>query len=127
MTKAKTMPSTITCERGQVVVVHVVFSDGSGSKPRPVLVVSTELFHESLPDVLVCPISSQPRFYQHPGQGDYPLRQWEKAGLRHPSTVRISKLLAIDKRVIKRTLSEIDREDLAAIDRSLLHALGLNR
>ena len=46
---------------GQVLVVEVPFSDGSGSKPRPAIAVTVETFHEELPDVIVCPIGSQPK------------------------------------------------------------------
>ena len=58
------MPSTTTYKRGQVVVVNVPFSNHSGSKPRPALIISTEPFHRTLLDVIVCPVSSQPRFYR---------------------------------------------------------------
>jgi len=58
------MPSTTIFRRGQVVVVNVPYSDRSGIKPRPALVVSAETFHAKLPDLIVCPISSQPRFFR---------------------------------------------------------------
>ncbi len=83
------MPSTTIYKHGQVVVVNVPFSNQSGAKPRPALVVSTEGFHRKLPDVIVCPISSQSRYYQRPGPGDLPLHHWKAVGLRYPSTVRI--------------------------------------
>ena len=47
------MPSTTTFRRGQVVVVNVPFSDRSGVKPRPALVISAETFHRGLPDMIV--------------------------------------------------------------------------
>ena len=97
------MPSTTTFRRKQVVVVDVPFSNHSGVKPRPALVVSTEAFHRDLAGVIVCPISSQPRYYRRPGRGDCPLRDWRVVGLQHSSTVRISKLLAVDKRIVRRT------------------------
>ena len=53
------MPSTTTYKRGQVIVVSVTFSDQTGSKPRPVMVASTEDFHRDLPDLIVCPISNR--------------------------------------------------------------------
>jgi len=96
------MPSTTTYKRGHVIVVNVPFSNQTGIKPRPALVITTDAFHRELPDLIVCPISSQPRYYQHPGPGDCPLREWRSVGLRHPSTVRISKLLAVDKEIIKK-------------------------
>ncbi len=120
------MPSTTTFRRGQVIVVNVPFSDRSGTKPRPGLVISTEAFHARLPDLVVCPISSQPRFYRRPGPGDCPLRDWRATGLRHPSTVRISKILAVDKSIIKRAVGSLSPPDLARVAVAVRQALGLN-
>ena len=119
------MRSTTTFRRGQVVVVNVPFSDHSGVKPRPALVVSAEAFHAGLPDVIVCPISSQPRYYRRPGPGNSPLRDWGAVGLRRPSTVRISKVLAVDKQIMKRVLGRLSQPDLARVAAGLRQALGL--
>jgi mRNA interferase MazF len=108
-----------------VVVVNVPFSDQSGVKPRPAVVVSTEEFHRTLPDVIVCPISSQPRYYRRPGPGDYPLEKWRAVGLRHPSTVRISKVLSVEKAILKRILGSLSQEDLAKVEISLRRAFDL--
>jgi mRNA-degrading endonuclease toxin of MazEF toxin-antitoxin module len=119
------MPSTTTYRRGQVAVVEVAFSDGSGSKPRPVVVVSAETFHRSLPDIIVCPISSQPRYYRRPGPGERPLRYWRTVGLRHPSTVRVSKVVAVDKGIVRRVIGDLAPDDLGAVERILRRALAL--
>src|SRR6266536_3513162 len=97
--RERTMPSTITCRRGQVVVVSVPFSDQTGAKLRPAVVVSPDSFHRKLRDVIVCPVSSRPRYFEKPGPGDHPLTKWKTVGLRHPSTVRVSNILAIEKSI----------------------------
>ena len=108
-----------------MVVVNVPFTDQTGSKPRPALVVSVEAFHRKLQDVIVCPISSHPRYYQNPGPGDHPLKHWKAVGLRHASTTRISNLLAVEKRLIKRVLGTLPQEDWAQVEQGLRQALGL--
>ncbi|MBI4588098.1 MAG: type II toxin-antitoxin system PemK/MazF family toxin [Candidatus Rokubacteria bacterium] len=118
------MRSTTTFKRGQVVVVNLPFSNHSGVKPRPALVVSAEAFRRGLPDVIVCPISSQPRYYHRPGPGDCALRDWGAVGLRRPSTV-ISNLLAVDKQITKRILGRLSQPDLARVETVLRQALGL--
>jgi mRNA interferase MazF len=105
--------------------VNVPFSDQTGSKPRPALVVSAERFHRTLSDVIVCPISSQPRYFRRPGPGDCLRRNWQTVGLRHPSTVRISNLVAVDKSLIDRVLGSVRGEDLTTVGRGLREALGL--
>ena len=121
------MPSTTTYRLGQVVVVNVPFSAQTGSKPRPALVLSVETFHRTLLDVIVCPISSQPRYYRKPGPGDHPLKHWKAVGLRHPSTARLSNLLAVEKRLIKRVLGALHADDVAEVQAGLLRAFGLSQ
>jgi len=119
------MPSTTTCRRGQVVVVNVPFTGQTGSKPRPALVVSADSFHAKLLDAILCPISSQPRYYTRPGPGDVPLKHWAKIGLRHPSTVRLSNLVAVEKALIKRVIGSMPPEDLVRVEAALKAAFGL--
>lgn len=119
------MPSTTTYKHGQVVVVNVPFTGETGSKPRPALVAGVDAFHQKLLDVIVCPISSQPRYYQKPGSGDHPLKHWRAVGLLHPSTARISNILAVEKRLIKRVLGTLHAEDLARVELGLRKAFGL--
>ncbi len=119
------MSSTTTYERGQVVVVDVPFSTQTGSKRRPAVVLSTGAFHRRLPDVIACPISSQPRFSERPGPGDVPLQHWKDVGLRYRSAARVSNLFAVEKSLITRVLGRMPAEDLARLDRVLRSALGL--
>ena len=81
--------------------------------------------HRSLLDIIVCPISSQPRYYRRPGQGDRPLRSWRAVGLRYPSTVRAAKLLAVDKEIIKRVIGDLVPDDLAWVEAILRRAFAL--
>lgn len=106
-------------------MVNVPFTGQAGSKPRPALVVSVEAFHQKLLDVIVCPISSQPRYYRRPGIGDHPLVHWKAVGLRYPSTARISNLLAVEKKLIKRALGTLHPEDTARVEQGLRKAFGL--
>jgi mRNA-degrading endonuclease toxin of MazEF toxin-antitoxin module len=119
------MRSTTTYRHGQVVVVNVPYADRSGVKPRPALVVSPEAFHRNPLDIIVCPISSQPRYYERPGPGDFPLRHWQAVGLRHPSTARVSNLVAIDKKIVKRVLGILAKDDLDRVKEGLRQAFGL--
>jgi mRNA-degrading endonuclease toxin of MazEF toxin-antitoxin module len=119
------MASTTIYKPGDVVVVNVPFTSQTGAKPRPALVVSVEAFHRKLPDVIVCPVSSQPRWYERPGPGDHPLKHWERVGLRHPSTARLSNLLSVEKKLLERKLGRLHPEDLARVVRGLREAFGL--
>jgi mRNA-degrading endonuclease toxin of MazEF toxin-antitoxin module len=107
------------------VVVNVPFTGHAGGKPRPALVLSSDAFHRKLPDLIVCPISSQRRFFSRPGGGDHPLRYWKELGLRFPSTARLSNLMAVEKRLIKRSLAALHAEDLGRVEQGLRDVFGL--
>ena len=119
------MPSTTTYRRGQVIVVTVAFTGQGGAKLRPAVVVSAEKFHRRLRDVIVCPISSRPRYFEKPGPGDRPLSKWKAVGLRFPSTARVSDILAVDKSLVRRALGKLAPDDLRSLDSALREALGL--
>jgi len=119
------MPSTTIYRRGQVIVVNVPFTGQGGSKPRPALVISADAFHRRLPNVIVCPISSQPRYFGRSGPGDHPLRHWKAIGLRYPSTARLSNLLEVEKKPVKKVLGTLQPDDLARVGQGLRAALGL--
>jgi mRNA-degrading endonuclease toxin of MazEF toxin-antitoxin module len=120
------MPSTTIYRPGQVVVVNVPFTGQQGSKPRPALVVSVAKFHRDLLDVVVCPVSSQPRYQTRPGPGDHRIEHWKTVGLKHPSSVRISNILAVDKKLIKRLLGTLHTEDYARVRVGLREAFGIS-
>jgi mRNA interferase MazF len=107
------------------VVVNVPFTNHSGAKRRPALVVSAAAFHRKLPDIIICPISSQPRYFGRSRAGDRPLQDWKTAGLRRPSTVRVSKILAVEKNLIARRLGKASAQDLRGVEESLRLALNL--
>ena len=56
--------------RGDIVLVAFVFSDASGPKVRPALVVSSAAYHRGRHDVIVAAITSNTR---HRLLGDHPV------------------------------------------------------
>jgi mRNA interferase MazF len=88
---------------GDVILVPIGFSDASAQKKRPVLVV-----HDTGDaDVLVVPITSHPpRSF-----ADVLLPNWRAAGLRLPSTARMSKLATVAKSTVLRRLSALTDDD----------------
>jgi hypothetical protein len=52
---------------------------------------------------------------------------WKRVGLRHPSTARLSNLLAVEKKLFKRVLGTLHAEDFARIQDGLRAAFGEER
>src|SRR5688572_3478837 len=80
-----TTPSTTTCKRGEVYLVVIKFSDGTGMKPRPAVVVSVDAVHRARRDALVVPLTTDTLTTRF---GDHVLRDWAAAGLLHPSLAK---------------------------------------
>jgi len=88
---------------GDVLLATLVFSDASGAKKRPVLVV-----HDGGDaDLLVLPVTSHPPRTAE----DVSLVAWQAAGLRLPSTARTAKLATVAKSMVARSLGRITAED----------------
>jgi mRNA interferase MazF len=106
-------------KQGDVLLAWLVFSDGQGTKRRPVLVIHD--FGDD--DLLVVPITSQ----RARVATDLVLTDWKIAQLKLPSIVRVEKLATISKSCVARKLGAISpaelirtKEILTAIFRRIL-------
>jgi mRNA interferase MazF len=103
-------------KQGEVLLAWLVFSDGQGTKRRPVLVVHD--FGDD--DLLVAPITSQ-----HPRTtADLALSNWQSAGLKLPSTVRVEKLATISKSCVARKLGALPPAELIRVKETLGGVFG---
>jgi mRNA interferase MazF len=105
-----------------VVLVPFDFTDRSGTKVRPAVVVSTDHYNQQSPDVLIASITGNLNPLPHPG--DYPIAAWSRAGLRVPSLVQM-KLATIDNHLVVRKLGALGKADLTGLERGVRQALGL--
>ena len=97
---------TSTFELGDVYVCVFPFTSGQGAKARPVLVLL-----DLGADCLVCRISSVP----HRGFLDLPVSHWKEAGLEKPSTARLSRLITVEKTMLRVRLGRLHRDDLNCV------------
>ena len=111
----------IAYERGNIVLVSFVFSDESGAKRRPALIISSDAYHRARQDVIVSAITSNTRRRVF---GDHIIADWKSAGLLYPS-VATGILRTIKETMIARRLGSMTEPDLEAIDRGLRRALRL--
>jgi mRNA interferase MazF len=107
--------------RGDVVLVGFLFSDESGKKVRPAVVISSAAYHRARQEVVVAAITSNVarRLF-----GDHSISDWKGAGLLFPS-VATAIFRTIKRTMIDRKLGTMAKPDLEAIDRALRKALGL--
>ena len=100
---------------GQIVLVDYPFTDSSGSKVRPVLVVSVDEYNKG-EDLVVVPISSVPdpddlHAYQIPADASW----FIQTRLRQASSVKWTKPLTISRRVVRRRLGTVPSGPLSEI------------
>lgn len=108
-------------KRGDVVVYAGV---GDYGKPRPAVVVQSDIFNETHASVVVCPITSDlmdAEFFR-------PTLEPAKAnGLKKTSQVMIDKMTAVRRDRIAKSIGEVSRVELVRIDRALRIWLDLDR
>ena len=111
----------IACARGDVVLVGFVFSDESGRKVRPALVISSSAYHRARREVIVAAITSNVRRRL---SADHIVVDWQTAGLLFPSLVT-GIVRTVKQTMIERTLGSLSKADMQAVDRGLRRALAL--
>src|SRR6266542_3017325 len=117
--RTRCMPSH---QRSDVVLVPFDFTERSGVKWRPAVVVSTDDYNRTTPDVLIVSITSNLRALPHPG--DVQIADWRSAGRLKPSLAQ-TKLATIESALVGRRLGALSAPDLARVDHGLAQALGL--
>jgi len=80
------MPPMTDFEFGDIVLVRFPFTDQSGSKQRPAVVLSSQAYHQARADVILMAVTSQVR--QRPGFGESMIRDWQAAGLLKASVIK---------------------------------------
>ena len=115
------MQPTTSYSRGDVVLVEFMFSDESGAKLRPALVVSSDRYHSARQEVIIAAITSNVtrRLF-----GDHDLTSWQEAGLLFPSTVT-GILRTVQRTGIRRRLGSLETTDLSSVGQALRRALAL--
>lgn len=108
-------------DRGDIVLVGFVFSDESGRKLRPAVVISTPVYQRARQEVVVAAVTSNIRRRLF---GDHLITGWKTAGLLFPS-VATGIVRTIKRTMIDRRLGSLPKPDLEGIDRELRRSIGL--
>jgi mRNA interferase MazF len=105
-------------DRGDVVLADLPYSDLSGLKKRPAVVISTA--HPSV-DLFLLPLTSQLGNLQ---PEEFALQDWKGAGLLFPSAVKRG-LFTLEASCIERRLGKLTGPDLEKLNQALRLWLGL--
>lgn len=104
--------------RGDLVTIAL---QGTHVKPRPALVIQSDLFDEH-PSVTILPITSELR---NAPLFRVPITPSEANGLQKPSEVMVDKAQSVSREKIGDTFGRVSAEDMLAVSRSLAVFLGV--
>jgi mRNA interferase MazF len=110
----------VAVKRGAIVVVAA--RGAYTGRPRPALVVQSDLFNPTHSSVTVCPITSECvdaplfRFTLPPGP---------RTGLRRVSQVMLDKIVSVPRTAVTGEIGECDAHELDGVDDGLRRWLGI--
>ena len=102
-------------------VVTVEFPGVNGVKRRPAVVVSTELYHRTRPDIILGLLTSQTINTTLPS--DHAVHDWQAAGLNKPSVFRT--FLATMPATALTLIGQLSDSDLEAVQHCLQASLAV--
>lgn len=108
-------------KRGDIVLVSFIFSDETGAKQRPALIVSADTYNNARQEIIISAITSRTDRIL---TGDYLVKNWKAAGLLAPSVVT-GIVRTIKQSMIVRKLGTMSSSDLKEIDKNLRVILQL--
>lgn len=97
--------------KGDIILIPFPFSDLSGSKLRPVVVLL-----ESLNDITVCFITSQFK-WQEPT--DIPIQPDDKNGIKVSSLIRLNKIATLDKKLAIGKIGALNKDQTEDLNNKL--------
>ncbi|WP_051276548.1 type II toxin-antitoxin system PemK/MazF family toxin [Desulfovirgula thermocuniculi] len=104
---------------GDIILVPFPFSNLSGEKKRPALVLAVA---ERWGELVCVMLTSSPK-----ARSEVPLKQWKEAGLPKPTVARVHRLFTIDERIVIKKLGKAELEDFKEILSSVVAALVRGR
>ena len=108
--------------RGDVVLVPLPYSDLTSAKTRPAVIVSSDIYHNQQPDILLCALTTN--LLAASDSLDYILQDWTAANLRFPTAFK-PVIVTLDPALIVHYIGRLTLPDLEEIDTRLRSALGL--
>jgi mRNA interferase MazF len=109
-----------TYNQGDILLVPFPFTDQSGAKQRPAVVMSSDRYNQSHPDIILAPITS----HGMRDADETSLVDWQAAGLLKPSVVK-PVLSSFDTRLVRRRLGTLTPADHTRVRTAFAQILDL--
>ncbi len=96
-----------------IVLVPFPFSDKSGSKVRPALIVSNDTFNKTSGDIVICAITSNLKQTQYSLIIDQ--KDIETGELYDTSTIKVESIAKINKSFVLKTVATLKKQAFAKV------------
>lgn len=117
------MPPTTNFEFGDVVLVGFPFTNLQAIKKRPAVVISSKLYQQNRPDVILMAITSQIR--QPVAVGEIFLENWQAAGLLKPSVIK-PLIATLEQNQVIKVMGKLSEPDQKRLHRTIQTILEVN-
>lgn len=97
----------MTCSRNDIVLLPIPFTDLASRKVRPAIVIGRKGT-----DLFLVPVSSVL------SNTDFPLQEWQAAGLNVPSGVK-AQLSTVEEKLVVKTVGAVSSVDRRILDEKL--------
>lgn len=115
------MPPTTVYNFGDLVLVPFPFTDQTGAKKRPAVVVSSAAYNAARRDIILMAVTSQVRATT--GVGEVVVSDWQRAGLLKASVIK-PVLTTVEKGLILSTLGQLEPADQSTLRNTLRLIIG---
>ena len=106
---------------GEVVLVPFPFTDQSGVKKRPAVIVSSASYNANRRDLIIMAITSQVR--QPLGFGEALVSDWQTSGLIKPSVLK-PVFTTIEQGLVVQTMGTFSTSDLHTLNQTIAQVIG---
>ncbi len=106
-------------KRGDLVIVS---APGDYGKPRPAVIIQSDIFNETHASIVVCLVTSEK---QKAPLFRIDVQPTEENGLKMASQIMVDKIVALRRERIDQKIGTIDDETLVRLNRSLALFIGL--
>lgn len=106
-------------KRGDIVIVSI---QGDYGKPRPAVIVQSDLFNDSHSSIILCPLTSD---IQEAPLFRLTIEPNKDNGLTKQSQIMIDKVTALKRERIVQNIGHIDDDSMIKLNRSLALFLGI--
>ena len=115
------MPPTTSYSFGDIVLVPFPFTDQTGIKKRPAVIVSSAAYNTARREVVIMAVTSQAR--PAGAIGEVQVKDWKGAGLIKPSVVK-PVITTIEASLVIRRLGQLKKEEQETLRKAISKIVG---